>query len=85
MLSSAPAKTAVGGALALHVPAALQVWPEPHVPQLFTVRDVPQLSFAVRLPQVWASRWQKAALVSAVHVPPPPPPPLPGAKTTSTP
>jgi hypothetical protein len=38
-----------------------------HVPHEATVRDVPQLSFAVTLPQALISRVQKSALLSGVH------------------
>jgi hypothetical protein len=50
-----------------------------HEPHELTVRDVPQLSFAVTLPQFFPRREQNDALLSGVHdvphtfaVPPPP-------------
>jgi hypothetical protein len=60
----------------LPVPPPPHVWGNVHVPQS-VVRDVPQLSAAVRLPQFFPSRVQNVALLSAVQphtlvVPPPP-------------
>ena len=46
---------------------ALQLCGEVQVPQLDTVRGVPQLSLAVTAPQVFASREQNAVFVSGVH------------------
>jgi hypothetical protein len=46
---------------------APQVCGEVQVPQGFTVREVPQLSLAVTLPQFLPSREQNAAFVSAVQ------------------
>ena len=51
----------------LEVPPPPQVAGEVHVPHEATVRDVPQLSVAVRLPQFLPSREQNAASVSGVH------------------
>jgi hypothetical protein len=52
------------------VPPPPQVAGDVHVPHELTVRDVPQLSLAVTEPQFLPRREQKAALVSAVQVPP---------------
>ena len=54
----------------LAVPPPPQVAGDVHVPHELTVRDVPQLSFAVTEPQFLPRREQKAVLVSAVQVPP---------------
>jgi hypothetical protein len=60
----------------LAAPPPPQVWGVVHVPQS-VVRDVPQLSAAVRLPQFLPCRVQNVALLSGVQphtfvVPPPP-------------
>src|SRR6185369_15853160 len=59
------------------VPPPPQVSGEVHDPQEVTVRLAPQLSFAVRLPQLAPRRVQKAASLSGVQpqvlVMPPPP------------
>jgi hypothetical protein len=60
-----------------HAFVALHVAGGVHVPQTATVRDAPQLSFAVTLPQALPSRLQKAASLSAAHVVTPPLPPTP--------
>jgi hypothetical protein len=52
------------------VPPPAQVAGDVQLPQLDTVREVPQLSFAVTLPQFLARRLQNAASVSGVHAPP---------------
>jgi len=52
----------------LATPPPPQVWGAVQVPQL-TVRDVPQLSFAVADPQFSPSREQNALLLSAVQLP----------------
>jgi hypothetical protein len=62
------------------VPSPPQVVGELQVPHELTVRETPQLSFAVTEPQLLPSRWQNAVLLSAVQLPPPqtlavPPPP----------
>jgi hypothetical protein len=54
----------------LAVPPPPHVCGEVHVPHELTVRDVPQLSFAVTLPQLSPSRVQNAVLFSAVQDPP---------------
>jgi len=53
------------------VPPPAQVCGEEQVPQLLTVREVPQLSLAVTEPQFLPRREQNAVLLSAVHVVPP--------------
>jgi hypothetical protein len=55
----------------LAVPPPPQVCGEVHEPHEETVREVPQLSAAVTLPQFLPRREQNAASVSAVHEPPP--------------
>ena len=45
----------------------LQVCADVHVPQLATVREVPQLSAAVTVPHVLLSREQNAVFVSALQ------------------
>jgi hypothetical protein len=62
---------------AFAVPPPPQVCGAMHVPHDATVRDVPQLSVPVTLPQFLPSRVQNAAFVSGAHphtfaVPPPP-------------
>jgi hypothetical protein len=57
-----------------HAFVALHVAGGVHVPHSATVRDAPQLSFAVTLPQVLPSRVQKAASLSGAHMTPPAPP-----------
>jgi hypothetical protein len=52
---------------ALAVPPPAQVCGGVHEPHDGTVRDAPQLSAAVTLPQFFPSRVQKVALSSAVH------------------
>jgi hypothetical protein len=49
----------------LAMPPPPHVCGDVHVPQLITLRDVPQLSFAVTLPQFFPTRVQNAAFVSA--------------------
>jgi hypothetical protein len=55
---------------ALGTPPPPQVWGEEQEPHELTVRELPQLSGAVTLPQAALSRAQKAALLSGVHVEP---------------
>src|SRR5437016_1873926 len=52
----------------LDVPPPPHVSGEVHVPQEVTVRDAPQLSFAVTVPQFFASLAQNDAFVSAVQL-----------------
>jgi hypothetical protein len=59
--------------------SAPQVLGAAHVPHEATVRDTPQLSLNVKLPQSLPSRVQKAASVSAVHPQTPLPPQTCGA------
>ena len=54
----------------LAVPPPPHVAGDVHVPHELTVREVPQLSFAVTEPQFLPRREQNAVLVSAVQVPP---------------
>jgi hypothetical protein len=66
----------------LSVPPPPQVWGVVHDPQV-TVRDTPQLSFAVSCPQFFPLRWHRVASPSGVHpqtlgVPGLPPPQLLG-------
>jgi hypothetical protein len=50
-----------------HTFVAPQVWGEVHVPQLETVREMPQLSAAVTVPQFFPSREQNCVFVSGVQ------------------
>jgi hypothetical protein len=52
---------------------ALHAWGAVHVPHTATVREAPQLSFAVADPQALPSRVQKVASLSGAQVAPPPP------------
>ena len=52
------------------MPPPPQVAGDVQVPHELTVREVPQLSFAVTEPQFLPRREQKAASVSGVHDPP---------------
>jgi hypothetical protein len=54
----------------LAVPPPPHVCGDAHVPQELTVRDAPQLSLAVTLPQFFPRRVQNDTSVSGVHVPP---------------
>jgi hypothetical protein len=56
----------------LGVPPPPQVWGEVQLPQL-AVREAPQLSVPLTLPQFLPRREQKVVLDSGVQPPPPPP------------
>jgi hypothetical protein len=62
--------------VALHVAGGV------HVPQTATVREAPQLSFAVTLPHALPSRVQKVASLSGAQVMPPLPPAPPEPPAT---
>jgi hypothetical protein len=66
-LASRVQNAALVSAVQPHTLVALHVCGDVHVPQLATVREMPQLSLAVTLPQVLPRRVQKAGLVSFVH------------------